>query len=237
MKRDIGGTDKRKRLAAKGRKLYGVLLLVCFMSVVSGCKWFTVVKIDEAGNPSAHSGAAAAETGALDADNYVGTIWNDKVIPYMTDKAADIVAVLKDMKANPDAAAEKYGARQGNFIVKGQGKALSVNRESRAGTMDVDLPPFDGRTDVKIQIGPVIKGTSIRDSLEFIKFDDFKNQVEFAQLSNSINQKVNDDVVNKLDFDTVQNKTIQFMGAFTADSSGEILITPVQLQIAQGGNS
>ena len=33
-----------------------------------------------------------------------------------------------------------------------------------------------------LQIGPVIKGTSIRDSLDFLKFDDFTNQLEFARV-------------------------------------------------------
>ena len=35
-----------------------------------------------------------------------------------------------------------------------------------------------------IQIGPVLRGTALRDALEFVRFTDFVNQFEFAGVAN-----------------------------------------------------
>ncbi len=43
--------------------------------------------------------------------------------------------------------------------------------------------------DISVQIGPIIRGNSIRDAASFINFDDFKNQVQFARLSKELNKK------------------------------------------------
>lgn len=40
-----------------------------------------------------------------------------------------------------------------------------------------------------LQLGPRIKGNAIRDSLEFVRFDQFKNQVQFAKFSKELNKR------------------------------------------------
>lgn len=40
-----------------------------------------------------------------------------------------------------------------------------------------------------LQLGPRIKGNAIRDSLDFVRFDQFKNQVQFAKLSKELNRR------------------------------------------------
>ena len=37
--------------------------------------------------------------------------------------------------------------------------------------------------------GPVLKGTALRDSLEFVKFGDFVNQVAFAEVATALNER------------------------------------------------
>lgn len=97
--------------------------------------------------------------------------------------------------------------------------------------MTVKLDGYTGSEAVKIQIGPVYKGASIRDSLSFIKFGDYKNQEEWAAVSQSINKVVADDVVGPADPASLQGKTISFVGAFTVSSgSTDVLITPVVLE-------
>ena len=86
--------------------------------------------------------------------------------------------------------------------------------------------------DAIIQIGPVIKGTAIRDTLDFMTFGMFVNQIEFAQLSNALNKKAYDTVLSKFDRDTIIGKTIVFEGAFTqVPYSDKILITPIVLEV------
>ena len=55
-----------------------------------------------------------------------------------------------------------------------------------AAKIDVDADG-DGQPDAQVQIGPIIRGTSLRDSLPFISFTAYTNQVEFAQLANAFN--------------------------------------------------
>ncbi len=99
-----------------------------------------------------------------------------------------------------------------NFRVKGSGVILAANTESRASTIDIDLFPPDGTTDLVLQIGPVFKDSAIRDSLDFISFTDFTNQLEFARLSNAFNKVVNQDVTGKLDRENLMGKKISFWG-------------------------
>ena len=64
---------------------------------------------------------------------------------------------------------------------------MAVDVKSRHGLMTVDIPTKSGPRQVDLQIGPVIFGTALRDSLPFIHFGDFVNQIQFAQVSRALN--------------------------------------------------
>lgn len=179
--------------------------------------------------------------GKFDPDGYVDKIWEKKVLPYMDKEADDLNAVLKALKADPEKGGDRYGHREKaegspwNFIVSGKGKVVEVNTRSRASTLGVDLEPYDGQADVLVQIGPVIKGTGVRDSLDFIAFDDFVNQLEFARLSNAMNKRINDTVLAPLDRENLMDKSIAFTGVFTLNKGiDHILITPTRVEISGG---
>ncbi len=216
-------------------------VLMCLSFLLTGCRLYTVVKHDKGG-----AGAGGTkfyfEDESFDADAFVTSIWDSRIIPQMDKKAVQIAEVLKELKTDGDGAGKKYGIRSSevgsawNFIVKGKGKVLKVNTESRNGTVDVDLEPYDGNKDIAIQIGPVFKGTSIRDSMDFIKFDDFKNQMVFASVSSSLNKYIRDKVVNTLQPDSMGGQEIEFVGAFTLEAPDNIVVTPVEIVKAGGGN-
>ncbi|CUH95305.1 putative secreted protein [Propionispora sp. 2/2-37] len=219
-----------------------LLVVVCLFSAVlfSGCKLYTVVSNDKSNDKQGNT--FYFQDNSFDANQFVESVWDSKVMPAVNQKAADIGQVLKEARNNMDEAGGKYGFRSAqegsawNFIVKGQGKVLKVSRESRAGTLDIDLPPYDGKTEFKIQIGPVIKGTAVRDSLDFIKYDDFKNQMVFAELSNAFHKRIADSLLNKTDFSTVEGKEVIFTGAFTFTSFDAVVVTPLTLEFTEGGS-
>ncbi len=140
----------------------------------------------------------------FDAEGYVNSIWDGKIIPYMTEKAVDITELKQAATANPRAAGDKYGYRAVaehnpyNYSVKGRIKILEANVKSRNGRLEADVAPYDGMPDITLQVGPIYKGTSIRDMLDFVTFDDFKNQVEFAKLATQLNLHVRDTVIAPL---------------------------------------
>jgi predicted lipoprotein len=75
----------------------------------------------------------------------------------------------------------------------------------------------------------------VRDALEFIKFDDFNNQIEFANISREINFYIRDNIVPSVDDSWKPGMVVDFLGAFTLfDGSEEVMITPVQLELSSG---
>ncbi len=212
------------------------VLIVSLPMMLSACKLYTVVKLAQNGSSTQDSGFSAGGNSNFDGDRYVNSIWDQKVVPFISEKAVDAARVLKAMAQNADEAGKQFGIRDNaegspwNFIVKGRGKIIAVDTASRAGTADIDLLPYDGKKDLVLQIGPVIKGSSIRDSLSFISFDDFENQIVYAQLGNSFNKKAYELVLSKVEFANFKGKAIEFSGVFTLGDSSDILLTPILLK-------
>ena len=75
--------------------------------------------------------------------------------------------------AKIDAAGQAYGYKEKQssspwtVIVKLDGKIVDANTKSTAATLDVDADG-DGKADARVQIGPVMRGTALRDSLDFV---------------------------------------------------------------------
>lgn len=224
---------RSRTLAA--RRPAGVLrpaLLALLTIALAGCAPWTIRPIEAPGGPQA--GGIVPGKAGFSAKAYVDAIWASQVLPTVQEQAADLPIVLAALKASPEAAKQKYGHHEGqrpyNFLVKGEAKVLAVDTTLRSGTLKLDLAPADGQPDATIQIGPVIKGTSLRDALPFIQFNQFTNQLEYADVSNELNDHVVNDVLGALELAGLQGKTIEFAGAFTLGGSGAVLITPAKLQ-------
>ena len=117
-------------------------------------------------------------------------------------------------------------------------KILSVSAESNA-RAEADLEPYDGTADIVIQVGPIFKGTAIRDFLDFVKFEDFTNQVDFAKLANELNFKVRDDVVKRFDFknNDYAGEEFEIIGAATyLNGDTKLVVPPVAMERAGVGN-
>lgn len=232
-------TRTREAVSFKIKAAALLILIAGLATATTGCKVYTVVKN---GQQAGGSGSpSSTNDSSFDPDGYVNNLWNSEIIPYMKSNAKALPEVLKAVKEDPEKAGGKYGFRNASsgsawsFIVKGSGKVLKVNAESRAGFMELDLAPYDGQVDIKLSIGPVFKGAAIRDSLAFINFDEFKNQIQYAQLANALNKKALDTAVATAKTDTMANQEISFIGAFTADGT-DISVVPVQLGQGKEGN-
>ena len=178
----------------------------------------------------------AGGNGGFDADAYVAGIWDEKVMPLVRDKAADIVPVLDALAKDPDAAGKQYGTRaeaEGavwNFIVKGEGRVTKADTASRRGMLVVALDGDPAGRSVTLQIGPVVFGSAFRDSLPFVSFNDFVNQIDFAQVSRKINDRAVETARAGFDPAQAEGKTIAFRGAMANPAGGEIQVTAVTLE-------
>lgn len=211
----------------KKRMLALVLTFALAASLATGC--VTVVKIGEEGK---YTG-----TTEFNAGDDVAKIWESDALPELNEKAVELNDFLTEANGDITSLADKYGkysmgdSGELNYVVKGTGTVEEINTESKAGFVVVKLEGYAGSEVVKLQVGPVYKGASIRDSLSFIKFGDYTNQQEWAAVSQSINKIVADEVVAPVKPETLQGKTISFVGAFTANGNEELLITPVVIEV------
>lgn len=183
--------------------------------------------------PSGDSGNAAV----FNPDKMVEEIWAAKVVPYLQQKAGPFAEVHALAKTDPASAGAKYGnpKKQANspwtFAVRVEGKIIAANTQSRAATMDVD-GDGDGKADARVQIGPAMRGTALRDSLDFIQFNDFTNQIDFAQFGKAFNAYAVKAVLAKLPRDALEGRTAKVLGAYTLESGQDLpLVTPAQAEI------
>jgi predicted lipoprotein len=213
-------------VARPGRCAAIILLLVSLL--LTSCKLWTIRPLE---SKEQKPGAASQQ---FNADAYVDSIWQSKIAPTMLEKAVDLSAVLSALDADPEAAQKQYSSSDAggaaHFIVKGAGLVSRVESRSQNRTLTLKLPNYKGKTEVVIQIGPAFRGTALRDAVGFIQFNQFVNQLQFADVGAKLNERVATAVVNDFDLATAQGKEISFCGAFTLGDRAKIIITPVTLE-------
>jgi len=192
----------------------------------AGCKILPTV-------PKGERGVAAA----FKPDKMAEEMWAAKVIPYLRQKAGPFAEVNALAKSDPAAAGAKYGnpRKQANspwtYAVTLEGKIVASNTASRAGAIDVDLDG-DTRADVRVQIGPAIRGTAIRDVLDFVNFNDFTNQIDFAQFGKALNTYADKTVLSKLPREELDGRAAKVLGAYAIESGTDLpMVTPTEAQI------
>jgi predicted lipoprotein len=199
-----------------------------------GCR---VVR-DEDRDKGSRGGGPASEQG-FDAATWVASVWEAKVLPAYQKDAVAIGPVLDALSAGLDPAGQRLGRRadvEGSpwtFTVKGTGRVVSVDTASRSGSMVVAVDSASGPQEVTLQIGPVVRGTAIRDSLAFFKFGDVTNQIEFAQVARALNDRAIAGVQPSLEAVKAPGTRIEFAGAMNVSAEGDPrIITPLSLKRA-----
>lgn len=223
--------------------IVGVAVLLFLF--LAGRYGFTVVKIEDA--------EKAVQSEAFDPVAYVDGIWDTQLIPTFNEKAVELPNILSEMEPDADGTASKdnligianhYGlitvGEAHVYMVKGSGKIVSVNVETSLGTAEVTLDGYDGPIKVLLYVGTRIPSdeTSVRDSVGFISFGDFKEQTEYGKAASEINKRVLSTVLGGIGRDNLVGKTISFKGAFTIRTFNliqidvkELRIVPVEIEL------
>lgn len=201
------------------------------MASVSGCKILPT--------PTEEDKAAAAAAGAFNPDKIVEEMWVPRVLPYLEQKAGLFAEVAQLAASDAAAAGERYGnprkqaSSPWTYIARVQGTVVASNTQSRAATIDVDVDG-DGKADLRAQIGPAIRGTALRDSLDFVDFNSFKNQIDFAQFGKSFNTYANANVLSKLPREGLDGQAITLLGAYVPGAGSDLpLMTPAEASVGQ----
>lgn len=206
-----------------------LLPCLCCCVVISGCK---IVANDKAGEASvaADSSGDDVRIAALVEESFEQTL-----LPHVEASATDITVVRTAIEQDMKTAGDQYAHRASGegaawtFAIKGQGTVISSNRESRAASLQLDTDN-DGVADMSLQLGPVFKGTALRDVAPFYNFSAFRDQIEFARLGRALNDKVYTRLALP-DGDLV-GRTVDFAGVFPARSANDkIVVTPVRIDV------
>ena len=164
--------------------------------------------------PLDETGGAGSPTERFDAERYVQSIWAPKVLQGGVAGARDV-----DLAASAPA------------FFKGSGKVMKVDTASRAGVALVDLAPGDGKADVALQVGPVTRGTALRDALG-LGFSDFDSQIDYANVAGKLNERAVAGLASLKEPAALEGKTVSFAGAGAVNVDGLLDLLPVTLEIA-----
>ncbi len=225
--------------------IIAVAILVLLYLV--GLHGFTVISIEEFED--------TVQSEAFDPVTYVDGIWESRLLPTFEEQAVDLSRILSEME--PDASgvvpkedlvqiAHQYGLLTDGeahvYRVKGNGRIISVNADTSLGTAEVDLDGYDGPIKVLLYIGTRIPSdnTSVRDSVGFITFGDFREQTEYGKAATEINKRVLTAVLGDIDRENLAGRTISFNGAFTIRTFNlltidvsEISVVPVKFELGE----
>lgn len=173
----------------------------------------------------------------FDPDAMVAEIWDAKMLPYLREKAGPFAEVQALAVGDAGAAGQKYGNpnKQANspwtYVASAEGRIVASNTKSRAASIDIDVDA-DGKADLRVQIGPALRGTALRDSLDFVNFNDFTNQIDFAQFGKSFNTHADRTILSNLPREGLDGRMAKVLGAYVQGSGGELpLMTPAEAEI------
>jgi predicted lipoprotein len=141
--------------------------------------------------------------------------------------AAELAAAIA---ADKKAAGEKYGTATST------GPVMPVTltgtfgaRKSNTNEMKIDgLPP---ETVVRVQTGPAVNGTDLRDATGTIEFGQFTNQIQYQDAGSAINNEMKKAVFAGLDPETLDGKQATVVGVFKLINPKNWLVTPVKVEV------
>lgn len=194
--------------------------IFCF----SGCRMVTVAEYQQLQDPESPFLKQATE------------IFDTKLIPQIKETALPLPELLSKLSAETDfsKACKTYGFRhaeeqQCNFPVKVEGTITAMKTNTRRGTITVT--GADGQS-VRVQIGPVIMGTALRDIQKGVKYADFNDQTVYGEYGERINARsVEISSQNKF----AEGMQVEIYGAFSTwdfpSGTSSIQVAPVEYKL------
>ncbi|MEG3130187.1 DUF2291 domain-containing protein [Pantoea cypripedii] len=161
--------------------MYRRLWLLLPVVILSGCRIVSQQELADLKNPPNPQ-----------MTNIAGT-WQQKLVPQVAHDAKPLAQLMKELQSAKDfdTACKTLGYRSQEenpcvFSVSVQGEVTGVNTTSRSGKMTVK--DASGET-VTVQMGPIIRGTALRDAYKGASYQDFNDQVLFGDYGRAINQQ------------------------------------------------
>lgn len=114
------------------------------------------------------------------------------------------------------------------YCVSFTGTVEEYNTDSPKGYLVVSVEGVDDK-EVRVQVGSVFSGTTVRDCQTSKAYEDFTNQTEWSQYAKTVNDEVMTNVIEPLgDLSALVGKTVEIVGCFTPEST-TVTVTPVAI--------
>jgi predicted lipoprotein len=168
----------------------------------------------------------------FDAKSFVDGIWKTNLL-VVYDSATEITTLLDELKKNPESTFEQKAqalgiGNIGYFKVKGEGTVLSVNENNVL--VQVENQVIEIETEF-------IFGNAVRDASGLIKVNDYDETSDFNSISESINDKIREEVVPDFRAKVEKGNKVKFKGALELNKAHLNLsqpeIIPVSIQTIQ----
>ncbi|SHL51146.1 DUF2291 domain-containing protein [Halomonas caseinilytica] len=142
-------------------------------------------------------------------------------------EASELAAAVAEDKV---AAGERYG------VAAGIGPVIPVTfsgvvGEGKAGIYVVDVEGIPEGLTIRMQTGPAINGTDLRDATGDIEFGQFTNQIEYQDAGAAINDEMKEQVLSGIDTGDLSGETVDVTGVFKLINPNNWLVTPVSLSV------
>lgn len=152
-----------------------------------------------------------------------------KVQAAVESRAVDAGTLASAIASDKAAAGKQYGVDAGlgpEIPVKFTG----VAGKEDAGVYDIAIDGISGVL-VRVQTGPAIMGTDLRDSTGAITFGQFTNQIEYQNAGSALNKEMKKQVLSKAVTGPLTGKTVAVVGVFQLTDPNAWLVTPVNLEV------
>ena len=153
-----------------------------------------------------------------------------RIRDYVLGKAVSAPQLAEELASDKKTAVEAYGTLAGAFPVLTV-SFTGVVGEGKSGIFNVAVDGMPEGAGIRVQTGPAINGTELRDIVGDIDFGAFKNQIEYQDAGAGINRIMSSEVLTDLDRAALTGKTVSVAGVFTMINPKNWLITPVRLEI------
>lgn len=166
---------------------------------------------------------------AFDPDRFGGEEF-PRIRDFVLERAGDAPALAAALTSDRAAAIGAHGTMAGAFPVMAVSLTGTVG-EGRSGVFGVAVDGLPDGTTIRVQTGPAINGTELRDVVGDIEFGAFTNQIEYQDAGAGINRAMAAEVLSGLDRDALPGRTVSVTGAFTMINPKNWLVTPVRLEV------
>jgi predicted lipoprotein len=175
------------------------------------------------------SSRVAAQPGAFDPAAY-GASEFPKIQSQIEARAVDAATLAAAIAKDATAAGTKYGV-PGEIGPEFSVKFTGVAQKAIFGVYTIDVPGVSPAVTLRVQTGPAINGTDVRDASGSIDFSQFTNQIDYQNAGSALNNEMKQQVLAKVDTANLAGKTVSVVGVFQLVVPNSWLITPVKLEV------